>query len=183
MQINFKLLFRTIALNLSFITLLIFINYLTGYHDYRVFFSVSYLAVFALSFYLGQNKKNTKILLSLFIGFGAIYLVSSFVVMLVAGGLFDSIMVASFCSSLFSSISLTALLNKLYGIAKVYLTIVASTVAGLLANIFAFQLGDITRIMFIDKLYFLDTSILIFVFWNLLVGTVLAFGMSFKART
>lgn len=189
MEVNLKYFSRIISLNIIFIFTLILINYIVGVNDCRIFFASGYLILFILSFYFGQDKKGYGVLIKLFTGISLIYLISSFVIAPFVGILLLNNPLTSYImiiiSSLFSSVMLTFLLNKIYGIQRISLIILSTTIVSVLANFITFKYGQyilLYMFAFSDRFLYLDKSQLIFIIWNLFVSIPLAFGLNIKVK-
>ena len=91
-----------------------------------------YLLLFAVSFYVGQKPRPASKLWLLIVGVIIIFLLVSFVLLLVAQNfLADSLIAYSICSSVLSATLLTGLLHVLYGIEFRPLTIVVTSLFAL----------------------------------------------------
>jgi hypothetical protein len=77
---------------------------------------LGFLLLFSISFYFGQPLQNATTLLLLSLSFILTFLIASFIIGAAVQRAIESILIYSICNSLFTSVVLTMLLNKFYGI-------------------------------------------------------------------
>lgn len=133
---NNRLFFKTIllfcSLCVTWTILCIMTNEFT-HTDKGLITGLGFLLLFSSSFYFGQPLQGARTLLLLSLSFIVTFLIASFIVSAAVRMGTDSMLVYSICNSLFTSVVLTLLLNKFYGVQLKMLTVILTFIFALVS--------------------------------------------------